>query len=408
MKQIVALIALAVGVGLEATAQTTDADALSRARSVGNSARSQKVFYQKEFDLSGLPVYDPSREVEGNISLWGNNYVADSGLLDVWKEEFTSFHPDVTFDERLYSSSVGFPGLIAGTADLALMGRQALWDELKGVERTVAGDASLEADTPELVEIVMATGSYNVRGWTFALGVFVNEDNPIECLSMDQLDGIFGAERDGGWDGLTWRTDLARTAEGNIRTWGDVGLSGEWSGRGITVYGYNSKYHFNDEIDKKVLKGSGKWVESMRAYSNVAGLKADGSLTAGGELIMNGLAGDVGGIAYTGVPFLNSGTKAIALAPNEGGACIPLTLDTVQDRTYPLIRDVYIYFLRSEARPLSEPAEEFMKYILSQQGQAAIQRDGKYLPLTEEAAKEQLQKLLPPGNSRQGAAEDCP
>lgn len=408
MKSIIALILLAAGSGLGASAQTTDADALSKARSVGNTARSQKVFYQKEFDLSGLPEYVPERQVDGNISFWGNNYVVDSGLLDVWKAEFLSFHPGVTFDERLYSSSVGFPGLISGRADLALMGRQALWDELKGVERAVAGDTDAGQGNPELVEVIMATGSYNVRGWTFALGVFVNKDNPVECLSMAQLDGIFGAERDGGWDGLTWRTDLARGAEGNIRTWGEAGLEDEWTGRDITVYGYNSKYHFNDEIDKKVLKGSGKWVESMRAYSNMAGLKADGSLTAGGELIMNGLADDVAGIAYTGIPFLNAGTKPIALAPNEGEACIPLTLETVQDRTYPLIRDVYIYFLRSEAEPLSPQAAEFMRYVLSRQGQAAIQRDGKYLPLTAQVAREQLNKVIPAVASAEAGGDDCP
>lgn len=372
-------------------AQTTDADELSKARSVGNTNRAQKVFYTKEFDLSGLPEYQPSKAVSGTIVQWGNNYLADSGLMKTWQDAFRVHHPDVGFDDHLYSSSVAIPSLITGVADMAPMGRQALWDELKGLER-----ASGQADTDEAfetIEIIMATGSFNVRGWTFALGVFVHEDNPVSCLSLDQLDGIFGSQRDGGWDGLTWDTSVARGPDQNIREWGEAGLGGEWADRPISVYGYNPKYHFNDEIDKKVLKGSGKWNEGMRAYSNMAGLKADGSLTAGGELIMNGLSEDTAGIAYTGIPFLTEGTKPIALSIETGGDCIPMTLDTVQDRSYPLIRDVYIYLRRPKGGELKPAVREFMNFILSREGQEALQRDGKYLPLTDEVLEAQRRKL---------------
>ncbi len=152
------------------------------------------------------------------------------------------------------------------------------------------------------------------------------------------------------------------------------------------------KYHFNDEIDKKVLKGSSKWNESMRAYSNVAGLKADGTLTAGGELVMQALSKDRYGIAYTGIPFLVPQTKALALGGGDG-RFVPLTLETVQDRSYPLIRDVYYYFKREKDRPVDPKVREFLRYVLSREGQQAIQADGKYLPLTAEVAREQLRKL---------------
>lgn len=372
-------------------AQTTDADELSKARSVGNTSRAQKAFYTKEFDLSGLPPYLPSETVSGTIVQWGNNYLADSGLMQTWQEAFRTYHPEVIFEDHLYSSSVAIPSLVTGVADMAPMGRQALWDELKGLER-----ASGQADTDEAfetLEVIMATGSFNVRGWTFSLGVFVHENNPVSCLSVEQLDGIFGSQRDGGWDGLTWDTSVARGPEKNIRDWGGAGLGGAWADRPITVYGYNTKYHFNDEIDKKVLKGSGKWTESMRAYSNMAGLKADGSLTAGGELIMNALSADEAGIAYTGIPFLTEGTKPISLSLETGGECIPMTLDTVQDRTYPLIRDVYIYLRRPVGGELKPVVREFMNFILSREGQEALQRDGKYLPLTDDVLEAQRRKL---------------
>jgi phosphate transport system substrate-binding protein len=372
---------------------TTDAATLSKARAVGTKARAQKKYYTKEFDLSGLPEYKPEQQVSGTIRQWGNNYIKDSPLVEVWETGFTKHHPDVKFRDNLSSSAVAFPGLIAGVADLAPMGRQALWDELKGFEREGAEGGAEGSSNVDVVEIVMATGSFDVRGWTFALGVFVNKDNPISQLTLEQLDGIFGAQRDGGWDGLEWKTSLARGPEKNIRTWGQLGLTGEWADKPIRVYGYNFKYHFTDEIDKKVLKGSGKWNERLRMYSNIAGQKKDGSLTGAGELMMNDLSKDKYGIAYTGIPFITPQTKALALAAKAGGPYVELTLDNVQARTFPLTRDVYYYLKREKGKPIDPKAKEFLRYVLSREGQDAVQKDGKYLPLTAEAAAEQLKKL---------------
>lgn len=398
MKRIAAAVMAAMVVTVSAGAQnssapTTDADALSKARAIGNRGRAVKTFYPPKYNLSGLAPYVPQEQVQGQIRQWGNNYLSDSGLMHVWQEEFRRHHPQVQFDDNLYSSSVAFPGLISGAADLAPMGRQALWDELKGFEREGAQGGDEGVGSSEIVEIIMATGSHDVRGWTFALGIFVHKDNPISGLTMEQLDGILGSRRDGGWDGLTWDTSVARGSERNIRTWGQLGVKGAWANKPITVYGYNAKYHFNDEIDKKVLKGSGKWNEEMRAFSNMAGLKADGSLTAGGELIINALANDKYGIAYTGKPFLNAQTKLLPLSTDGGKTYVPLELDRVQDRSYPLIRDVYYYFRREKGKPVDPKIKEFLRYVLSRDGQAAIQADGKYLPLTPEVAAAQLAKL---------------
>jgi phosphate transport system substrate-binding protein len=377
----------------DAPASTTDAATLSKARATGTKTRAARKFYQPQFDLSGLPAYQPQQRVSGTIRQWGNNYIKDSPLVDVWEAGFRKYHPDIRFKDNLSSSAVAFPGLIAGVADLAPMGRQALWDELKGFEREGADGGAEGSSNVDVVEIVMATGSFDVRGWTFALGVFVNKDNPISKLTLDQLDGIFGAERDGGWNGLTWDTSVARGPEKNIRKWGQLGLTGEWADKPIHVYGYNFKYHFTDEIDKKILKGSGKWNEQLRAYSNVAGQKADGSLTGAGELMMNDLGKDRYGIAYTGIPFLNAQTKPLALAAKADGPYVELTLKNVQNRSFPLTRDVYYYLKREQGKPIDPKAKEFLRYVLSREGQEAVQQDGKYLPLTAEAAREQLRKL---------------
>jgi phosphate transport system substrate-binding protein len=378
----------------EGAKPTTDAATLTKARATGNKKRAEKIFYTRKFDLSGVPAYVPRQPVSGTIRQWGDNYLKDSGLVDVWEKEFLRYQPDAKFDDNLASSAVAFPGLITGAADLAPLGRQALWDELKGFERQgAAGGGDEGAGNVDIVEVVVATGSFDVRGWTFALGVFVNKDNPISRLTMAQLDGIFGAERSGGWKGLTWDTSVARGPEGNVRTWGQLGLTGDWADKPINVYGYNLKYHFADEIDKKVLAGSGKWNEKLRMYSNLAGLAADGSLTGAGELMMKDLDRDRYGIAYTGMPFQTAQTKSVALAARDSGSPIELTLDNVQNRTYPLTRDIYYYVKREKGGSIDPKAKEFLRYVLSRDGQDAVQRDGKYLPLTAEKVREELKKL---------------
>lgn len=392
MKRRLLAILLAAAAAGGAAQTTTDADALSKARAAGTKTRAVKTYYQPDFDLGALPAYVPQHPVKGTIRQWGNNYIQDSPLVKVWEREFQKFHPEAKFEDNLSSSAVAFPGLIAGVADLAPMGRQALWDELKGFEREGASRGKEGSSRVDIVEVVMATGSFDVRGWTFALGVFVHKDNPLASLTLEQLDRVFGAERTGGWDGLNWRTDRARGPDKNIRTWGQLGLTGEWADKPIHVYGYNLKYHFADEIDKKVLQGSGKWNEALRMYSNAAGQKADGSLTGAGEIMMRDLSNDRYGIAYTGMPFKTPQTKPLALASGTG-APVALTLQNVQSRRYPLTRDVYYYLKKEKGRPMDPNAREFLRFVLSRQGQQAVQEDGKYLPLTAEAVAEQLRKL---------------
>ena len=108
---------------------------------------------------------------------------------------------------------------------------------------------------------------------------------------------------------------------------------------------------------------------------------------------MNDLSKDRYGIAYTGIPFMTSHTKPVALAATKEGPYVELTLKNVQNRSFPLTRDVYYYFKREKGKPVDPKLKEFLRYILSREGQDAVQQDGKYLPLTPEAAREQLQKL---------------
>ncbi len=325
---------------------------------------------------SPLPEYRPAEKVSGVIRTWGSPHLA--GLLRRWQAGFQRHHPGVAFADNLKSSAMAISGLSEWTADLALMGRQIYTFEYYGIYRR-----SLLLP----VEIEVATGSLDVPSKSFAVSVFVHRDNPLARLTLAQLDGVFGAQREGGWQGMTWNRDVARGPEKNIRTWGQLGLTGEWADKPIRVYGppglYPGGYSF---FQRKVLGGADTWAEGLMEFADR-------------KRMMEVLGNDPAGIAYTGLCYQTPQTKALALAENSTGPYVLPTRESVTLRTYPLARPVYLYF--APDTPGGEPADpkvdpkvrEFLRYILSRQGQADVAGEGDYLPLTVGVAQAQLDKL---------------
>ena len=386
--------------GASTTGQSIDPLDLQRARAAGLKQRAGRVYYTKKFDLSALPEYKPAQTMSGTIRQWGSNYLADSTLEKSLEDGFHKYHPNVKFENNLGSTFIGIAGLYAKRAELAPMGRRATWDELQGYQRVFS-------TLP--VEIAMATGSYDVAGWTFALVIFVNKDNPITQLTFEQLDGIFGAQRDGGWNGNEWDPSAARGTDKNIRNWGQLGLKGEWADTPIHVYAYNLNYHFPRDFSEKVMKGSNKWNEQMKEYSNKTRApsgtdegKDFATLLGAGEQMTADVSKDLYGITYTGMLYRNAGVKTVALASASGPFVAP-TLETVQDRSYPLSREVYYYTNRSIGKTIDPLVKEYLRFVLSREGQEAVQRDGKYLPLTATIVREQLHKLDEVGKASKAA-----
>ncbi len=219
----------------------------------------------------------------------------------------------------------------------------------------------------------------------------MNEKNPLAHLNMEQLEAIFGAERTGAWEGTSWHPERARTPSQNIRTWGQLGLTGEWADKPIHVYGVNLRYHQAIRFEDQVMHGSAKWNPELREYANYG--RPDGSLAIGASLMVEDLAKDPYGICYSEENFKVPRTKLLALAYGDSKSYVPLTRDTVQNRTYPLYDAVYLYANGSAEHPMDPKVREFLRFVLSQQGQQAIANDGKFLPLTKEVVDEQLKKL---------------
>ncbi|WP_263366272.1 PstS family phosphate ABC transporter substrate-binding protein [Edaphobacter bradus] len=371
------------GFALHANTQEQQRNGLDvqKARAEHVAGRAKKAYYTRKFDLSGLPEYQPEQQVSGNIRIWGSNYFQDSNLNDYWVAGFHKYQPNVTFSFNMLTALESAAALATGVADMAAC-RLFTFQETEMYQRVYNKDP---------LRITIATGSFDVPGWSPALAVMVNKENPIAKLSLKQLDGIFGAARTGGWEGTTWHPEKGRPASENIRTWGQLGLTGKWKNAPIHVYGLNLKYGMANDFQEIVMKGGDKWTESLTEYANYA--RPDGTLQIAADELMKDLSKDPYGIAYSGAMFLTPQTKALAISEKDNGPWVDLTIDNVRNRTYPLLLEVYYYLNCENGKPVDPKEKEFLRYTLSREGQEAIERDGKYLPLTAEEVRAQLKKL---------------
>jgi phosphate transport system substrate-binding protein len=367
-----------------AAKESTEGLDMQAARAKMMTARGKKVSYTNKFDLGALPHYQPRQKVSGVLRIRGSNYITDGPLGSYWEAAFRKHHPGARIDYQMKTTLGAVPSLTFGDGDVGI-GRKITFAEQEMFERY--------KDRPP-VEVELATGSYDVPGWQPGYGIVVHKDNPLARVTMKQLDGIFGSERLGGWDGTSWRPQWSRGQEENIRTWGQLGLTGEWKDKPINVYGLTLRYHQATEISDMILKGSDKWNEHLRIYANY--VSADGKLERN---LGDHLAKDRYGIAYVAAPTTKLGgeaardLKVLAVADKEGGPYVPYSLETLHDRSYPLYSRIYAYADRAPGKPMDPRVVEFLRFVVSQEGQSEVQRDGKYLPLTAEVVRQQLKKL---------------
>jgi phosphate transport system substrate-binding protein len=333
----------------------------------------------QDFDLSPLPRAEPDvAKLHGVVRIHDTELTQH--LVHLWEDGFLKLHPLIRYSE--YTVPTWFSGLCAGTADLAVTGHDAWRSDLKAFEG-IYGYPPLE--------IMFATGGFNQRkGNTPGAIFFVNRDNPLTGLTVDQLDGIFGAERTGGWVGTKWSTAAARGPEKNLRTWGQLGLTGEWADQPIRLFGIDATLSgWSGLIQQVVFKGGDKWNPALQE------LVRGGAETPADAQIVAGVASDryAMGFSFMRVVELNPGVKALALAAGEGAPFVPPTRESFHDRSYPLVTAVYLYLNRPPGQPVPPRLKEFLDYVLSRDGQQAVVDDGMFLPLTAEAAWAQRAKL---------------
>jgi phosphate transport system substrate-binding protein len=317
----------------------------------------QWMFGQWMFGVAALFCGAPAspQPQSGEIKIWGSP--ADGKLLREWERGFLKLHPGVRFSESLHGPESTIAGVYTGVADLGLMAREIRlpvesmayqWVHRHGPFMVEVANAGLQPGRP----------SAN-------LAILVHRDNPLSRLDLAQLDGILGAEHKRGHP--------------NVRRWGDLGLQGQWQDRPIHVYGPAVDSIPALHLRTVVMRDSRKWNPDYRELG-------------GDPEILDAVARDPNGIGYAPLPP-GAEVKALELCPDACGRSYALTPENVKSRAYPLSRVISVVLDRAPGKPIPPKLKEFLRYILSVDGQAAVARDGAYIPLSVESARQQLARL---------------
>lgn len=287
---------------------------------------------------SKLPDYVPATGISGNLDSVGSDSL--NNLMTLWAQAFQEFYPNVHVQIEGKGSSTAPPALIEATAQLGPMSREMKPTELDKFENRFQYK-------PTQIPVAID-----------ALGVYVHKDNPTRKLTLTELDGIF--------------SNTLRRGGISIETWGTLGLKGSWARHGISVYGRNSAsgtYGFFKEIALE----KGDYKPSVKEQP-------------GSSAVVQGISGDLYGIGYSGIGYMTSGVRAIAIGESSEHFFEP-TYENCLNQEYPLARFLYIYVNKSPVKPLDDLTLEFLRFVLSRQGQEIVVKDG-YFPLPAEFFEE--------------------
>ncbi len=302
------------------------------------------LFAQATVDES-LPVYQKTSGVSGNLSSVGSDTLAN--LMTLWAESFKRTYPNVNVQIQAAGSSTAPPALTENTSNLGPMSRLMKDKEIEAFEKKFG-----YKPTPIAVAID-------------ALAVFVHKDNPIEGLTIPQVDAIFSSTRTCG-------------GTADIDTWGNLGLAGSWGSREIQIYGRNSVSGTYGYFKKKALcKGD---------YKNTVNEQP------GSASVVQSVSASLNGIGYSGIGYTTSSVRAVSLAKSAGKEFIAANPENAISGKYPLARFLYVYVNKEPGKPLPPLTREFLKQVLSRQGQQVVVKDG-YIPLPAKVAARELRKV---------------
>jgi phosphate transport system substrate-binding protein len=293
-----------------------------------------------------LPTYTPVQGVSGSLKSVGSDTMNNE--MTLWAEGFLSFYPNVSIEIEGKGSTTAPTALIAGTSQFGPMSREMKAKEVDEFEKKYG-----YKPTPLATSIDM-------------LAVYVHKDNPIaqKGLTLQQVDAIFSKSRKGG-------------SNSDIRTWGDLGLTGEWANKPISLYGRNSASGTYGYFKDVALFG-GDYKDSVKEQP-------------GSSSVVQSVASDKFGIGYSGIGYMTADVRAVPLAGASGPA-VAATPDNAYSGEYPLSRFLLMYVNHRPGSQLDPLRREFIKYVFSQQGQSDVVKDG-YFPVTKFVADEQLKAV---------------
>jgi phosphate transport system substrate-binding protein len=294
---------------------------------------------------AGIPSYSKTSGVSGNVSSIGSDTL--NNLMTLWAEGFRRQYPNIRVQIEGKGSSTAPPAMIQGTAQLGPMSRVMKANEIDDFEKKYG-----YKPTP-------------IRVAVDALAVYVNKDNPLQQLTVQEVDAIFSKGRACGGK--------------PVANWGQTGLKdGNWASKPISLYGRNSAsgtYGFFKE--NALCKGDYK--DTVKEQP-------------GSASVVQGVSEDKFAVGYSGIGYRTSGVKPLKLAAKKGGQYFSTDPADVYSGNYPLSRYLYVYVNKAPNKPLDPLVREFLKFALSKEGQETVVKDG-YLPIPAKVAQEELAKI---------------
>jgi phosphate transport system substrate-binding protein len=294
---------------------------------------------------SEIPKYQKVTGISGNVNSIGSDTL--NNLMTFWAESFKGQYPSVRIQIEGKGSNTAPPAITEGTSQLGPMSRTMKDAEIDAFEKK-------HSYKPTAIRVAID-----------GLAVYVNKDNPLDKITMPQLDAIFSKGRKGG-------------AKEDITTWGQLGSTGDWAAKPISLYGRNSASGTYNYFKEHALY-KGDYKDTVKEQPGSAG-------------VVNGITEDMGGIGYSGMGYKTSGVKTLSVAAKEGAPYYNTDSENVYSGKYPISRFLYVYINRAPNKPLDPLVREFIKYVLSQEGQEIVVKDG-FLPLTSKMVREETGRI---------------
>ncbi len=292
-----------------------------------------------------IPAYKKVSGISGNLNSIGSDTM--NNLMTLWGEGFAKYYPNVRLQVEGKGSSTAPPALIAGTAQFGPMSRNMKDKEIDEFEKAFGHKPTA------------------LRTSLDALAVYVNKDNPITGLTLQQVDAIFSKTRAGGY-------------AKDVVTWADLGLSGRWANQRISLYGRNSASGTYGYFKKNALF-KGDYKDTVKEQP-------------GSASVVQGVTEDRNGIGYSGIGYITSGVRAVPLSRSADGKFYSVSMEDVMTGNYPLARFLYLYVNKKPGKPLDPLVREFLKFVFSKEGQEVVVKDG-YMPLPHEVVQQELEKI---------------
>ncbi|MDK8264213.1 MULTISPECIES: PstS family phosphate ABC transporter substrate-binding protein [Pseudomonas] len=292
-----------------------------------------------------IPAYQKVSGISGNLSSVGSDTLAN--LVTLWAESYKRQYPNLNIQIQAAGSSTAPPALTEGTAAIGPMSRKMKDAELQAFEQRFGYQ-------PTAVPVAID-----------ALAIFVNKDNPLRQLTLEQVDAIFSSTRLCG-------------GPHELKTWGDLGLTGDWAKRPIQRFGRNSV--------------SGTYGYFKEAALCRGDFRANVNEQPGSASVVQAISQSLGGIGYSGIGYQTASVHTLALARQGTTDFVADNQENTLSGRYPLARYLYVYVNKAPNRPLNPLEGEFLRLILSRSGQEAVVKDG-YIPLPAAVVQQALKTL---------------